>query len=102
MHLHSRAYQARHSPPVGGVVAMWHKRCNSANAHAPHAASSAFWRSAKLRTVRMRCAKHVLPRLHPVLVHAVAVTHQDACPVDEGCKSLFGTAWMDHGERHPL
>src|SRR5262245_7685801 len=44
-----------------------------------------------------------LPRLHPVLVHAVAVTHQDTCPVvDEGCKGLFGAAWMDHVECYPL
>src|SRR5262252_7667117 len=54
-----------------------------------------------VRTLRQapRCPDEVrqtrLPRLHPMLVHAVAVTHQDACPVvDEGCKSLFGTAWM--------
>jgi hypothetical protein len=51
--------QAHHSPPVGGAVAIWQRRCNSASAQAPHAASSAFWRSAKLRAVRMRCAQHV-------------------------------------------
>src|SRR5262245_61060185 len=33
-----------------------------------------------------------LPRLHPVLVYSVAVTHQDAGPVvDEGCESFFGS-----------
>ena len=49
--------------------------------------------------VRQAC----LPRLHPVLVHAVAVTDQDACPVvDEGCEGFFGPVGMNHVERHPL
>jgi hypothetical protein len=59
MNLQSRAYHARHSPPVGGAVAIWQSRCSSAKAHVPHAARSGWARAAKLRAVRIKCAKQV-------------------------------------------
>ena len=41
-----------------------------------------------------------LSRLHPVLVHAVAVADQDTGPVvNEGSKGFFGPVGMDHVER---
>ena len=41
-----------------------------------------------------------LPRLHPVAVHSVAVTDQDASPVvDEGGKGVFRPVGMNHVER---
>ena len=39
-----------------------------------------------------------LARLYPTLVHAVAVTDQDALPVvDEGCEGFFGATRVELG-----
>ena len=53
-------------PPVGGALAMWHKRCNSFNAHLPQAERSGLDFSAKPLAVRIRGAKQVCRRLTQV------------------------------------
>ena len=54
------------APPVGGALAMWHKRCNSFSAHLPQAESSGLDVSAKPLAVRIRWAKQVCRRLTEV------------------------------------
>jgi hypothetical protein len=55
--------QVRHSPPVGGALAIWHKRCSSLSAHVPQAAKAGSRFSDNPRALRMRWAKHVCRRL---------------------------------------
>ena len=41
-----------------------------------------------------------LPRLHPMAIHAVTVTDEEACPgVDEGGTGFVGPMGMQHGQR---
>src|SRR4030095_4353601 len=56
---HHRAYHARHSPPLGGALAIWHKPWSSFRAHMPQADSCGSCVSESRRALRMRWAKHV-------------------------------------------
>ena len=67
----------------------------------PHAARSGDWSLCQAPGGADEMGQAGLPRLHPALVHPVAITDQDARPVvDEGCKGFFGAVGMNHVERH--
>ena len=82
-------------------MAIWHRRCNSAQR--PGTTGREVWLGPCRQATggADEVGQAGLACLHPALVHAIAIADQEPLPVvDQGREGFFGPVGMNHVERH--